>query len=316
MDISAFVGSWVSDMFLIDRSTDFSSLAEDFRNELLDTRFPNRHLVAQKLKNFIEKTVGTTSGEVFQQLLRVMIGSLRSAMVIASDDRVSYLQALARLSDRQDGLTVATLNYDTTVETMCRACGTACSTGIEQWSATSAWDIPSGGVRLLKLHGSINWDENPQPPFLKVPAMLPQTRITLGSPDNRTFEMPAIVFGQTKLRPDGPFIELLLEFARALEGIHHLVVVGYSFRDEHVNEQIRRWINADLARRITVIDPEYPASRRRFDGRKEEFRDVLRDSLIPSSGPNVRPDWAFEPRLEVVRSTTKDALGPTLEKLG
>ena len=84
---------------------------------------------------------------------------------------------------------------------------------------------------------------------------MPQQQIEENQNGTRWYEVPAIVFGQTKLRPDGPFIGLLLEFARRLEETDHLVVVGYSFRDDHVNEQIRRWLGGQQKRTMTVVDP-------------------------------------------------------------
>ena len=67
---------------------------------------------------------------------------------------------------------------------------------------------------------------------------------------------PAIVFGQRgKLRSDGPFLGMLRGFDDFLSKSRRLVIVGYSFRDEHINSAIRRWWNASAARQVTIIDP-------------------------------------------------------------
>ena len=67
---------------------------------------------------------------------------------------------------------------------------------------------------------------------------------------------PAVVFGEAgKLRSEGPYLELPLAWSAELRLADSLVVVGYSFRDQHVNEVIARWFHADARRRITVVDP-------------------------------------------------------------
>jgi hypothetical protein len=318
LDISAFVSSWSSDILQVDRDdAQLSSLAGALRGHILDTRFPNERQIADTLRNFVEKMTGTGSGPIFQQTLRVMIDELREILRVQSDKSVSYLRPLADLArDQPNGLVVATLNYDLTVETMSQAAGIGCTTGIDNWSATGAWDFPRDGIRLLKLHGSIDWLlelATPKPGFLS------QQRISVGDQSGPR-DRPAIVFGQTKLRPDGPFIELLLEFARALDTVDHLVVVGYSFRDDHVNEQVRRWINAESSRTITVVDPSFSLEARGYVPH-EDFRTHLYRSLIPEGptfiGANPEPippppGQDFAARLEVVRETAAAALSRVL----
>ena len=54
---------------------------------------------------------------------------------------------------------------------------------------------------------------------------------------------PAVIFGQgNKLRSEGPFMAMLMEFERQVGAARNLVVIGYSFRDAHVNAVIRRWL--------------------------------------------------------------------------
>lgn len=67
---------------------------------------------------------------------------------------------------------------------------------------------------------------------------------------------PAIIFGQRdKLTTDGPFLDLLRAFRDQLFKSSHLVVVGYSFRDTHVNNYIKYWFSRTENRKLTIIDP-------------------------------------------------------------
>lgn len=68
---------------------------------------------------------------------------------------------------------------------------------------------------------------------------------------------PALVFGLgSKLRSDGPFLAMLVEFDRLLASTEWLTIVGYSFRDDHINAALTRWMNGSSARRLSVIDPD------------------------------------------------------------
>ena len=107
---------------------------------------------------------------------------------------------------------------------------------------------------------------------------------------------PALVFGEgAKLQAKGPFLGLLAEFERHLASPTQLVVIGYSFRDIHVNEVIRRWTAQDTSRTILVVDPEWPE---RFPNPKD-FRRELNAYLIPRTRQrscaraNCRPSRRF-----------------------
>ncbi|MGC5223710.1 hypothetical protein ACPW96_14115 [Micromonospora sp. DT81.3] len=68
---------------------------------------------------------------------------------------------------------------------------------------------------------------------------------------------PAMVFGaNSKLRSDGPFLAMLVELDSLLAHTEWLTIVGYSFRDAHINRALTRWMNGDAAKRLSVIDPE------------------------------------------------------------
>jgi hypothetical protein len=321
-DISAFVDAWSSNILQIDKgaATDLSLIARNVRKELNDSRIGNDSRLANLLGEFITKMVGTSSGPTFAQTLSRMVVALEEILTIHTDDDVAYLRPLAELANRQGGLTVATLNYDLAVEKMSRSAEINCETGITTWSRGGGWEFPGSGISLLKLHGSINWRLSGTS---GAPGLLPQQQIleTDEPPQSGSYfsrDVPAIIFGQTKLRPDGPFIELLLEFSRRLDDIDHLVVVGYSFRDDHINEQIRRWVNADKDHTMTIIDPRLPE--RKSWSRDPSFVDQLLMSLIPPSPSTmpdgqviaVPPEQQFAARLTPIRGGAKTSLAAVL----
>ena len=173
-------------------------------------------------------------------------------LVLQPTQGVEYLDPLFILAERQGSLTVATLNYDRTIEMLGELRSTSVSIGLSD-SDSSGMSWPNGGIHLLKLHGSVDWryvDQRREVGFM------PERRVRVDpTPETRGSAL-AVVFGERgKLRAEGPFLEIFRKFEDELSEANELVVIGYSFRDEHVNELVRRWLNAVSTRRVVVIDP-------------------------------------------------------------
>jgi len=143
-----------------------------------------------------------------------------------------------------DLLTIATLNYDRSIENAAELKGATYDTGIETWLARGEFEWREADLRLLKLHGSIDWVVK-RPEFVSGELPAQQIVKVLDPAEKQRYDQSAVVFGEAeKLRSEGPFLELLLAWAAALKraanllvvGYSFLLVVGYSFRDQHVNE--------------------------------------------------------------------------------
>jgi hypothetical protein len=156
----------------------------------------------------------------------------------------------------------------------------------------------------LKLHGSIDWVV--EPPGTTA-GELPTQRIrkVIGAEEKKWYEAPAVVFGEAgKLRSEGPYLELLLAWSSQLQHADSLLVVGYSFRDDHVNEVIGRWFNTDEKRRIVVVDPSDPASSR-YDSFAWNLGHI--DQLSGQANPPAKP------RFQYILGTTAAALKRRIE---
>jgi hypothetical protein len=181
-----------------------------------------------------------------------------------------------REAHRLGKLAIATLNYDLSIEQAAQADDVPVETGIDYWIKTGRWSWPDEGIRLLKLHGSINWFFAEQ----KAPGHLPRDVVEV-TEQSRDPRRPALLFGQRgKLQAEGPFLGLLAQFESELASAHQLVVIGYSFRDNHVNDVIRRWTAEDIDRRILVIDPCWPRTfSQEMPGTVSDFRTQLHTHL-------------------------------------
>ena len=229
--------------------------------EGMKRRQPRGHSFARSLSEAITASRAPGEGTNYRGLAELMTETLAQIAWVSDSDKVKYLRPILQLTRQQGQLTVATLNYDNTVELLCEASGIEVERGLESWSEEGTFRSDKGGVFLLKLHGSIDWALIQPGQTLERPMARPEVRPVTAEAVGRGYK-PAVVFGQrNKLTAEGPFLDLLSAFRRELARAEELVIVGYSFRDAHVNEYISQWINADATRRIVVLDPSFTKSR-------------------------------------------------------
>jgi hypothetical protein len=311
LEVTPFVAAWHPAVDAWDRPMLASGFDENVGHAVRQDPERLGSLIAQ----YVESRVGVGVGETYRSLANAMIGALRQLL---QPQDVGYLEPIARASRTPGGLTVATLNYDKSVEMAAHAAGVHADTGIKYWSQARKWNWAASGLRLLKLHGSIDWCWTDE---ASPGQSLPDARIVETDNPLEEHRRPALVFGQrSKLVASGPFLSLLLEFERLLESATRLIVIGYSFRDDHINEIIRRWLADEPSRTITIVDPSLRPddlhggitvrgniiSRAiRNDGRQDFRQDLLR-WLNPITQPGQEPP---RQRAEIVSQCAEDAIG-------
>jgi hypothetical protein len=203
--------------------------------------------------------IGYTSGVarhdwIFQETLTVMKRLLCRMCWIEQPDRVAYLNPLVKYC-AEEKVPIASINYDNAIELTCRQLGIDCKTGIDGWTSPVVTDGNST-VELIKLHGSVDWRLTSYLPCADKPAPeLNAIREDI-SDSTKDFDfLPAVIFGQrNKLTADGPFLRLLRQFEQHLDGATTITVIGYSFRDRHINDLMCKWLNAKPSRKINVVN--------------------------------------------------------------
>jgi hypothetical protein len=202
------------------------------------------------------------NGDLFKRLSAHLTELLVDIVWQKTSERLSYLDPLIELGRRRL-ITIATLNYDNCLEVRAQDIGVTCKTGITEWTETGQFPEHSKGIRLLKLHGSVNWNWQAAPRFdhslsmerkvLETPSPNAGEEDLIGTAARR-HELAVLFGGRNKLTAEGPFLDLLMRFRDDLFAKNSLVVIGYSFRDPHVNHYILRWLNASRYRRMCIVD--------------------------------------------------------------
>lgn len=148
------------------------------------------------------------------------------------------LSKFVTLAHRRDSY-IFTTNYDRLVEVAATSIGLPYSDGFEPAAShpESRWNGEfASGVRLVKLHGSVNWyeEEDSQNLFrLERGYSLPshEYRLTHGT---RALRPLMIIPTLEKVTLKQPYAGLLTQFSDALKEIDVFVVIGNSLRDDHL----------------------------------------------------------------------------------
>ena len=163
--------------------------------------------------------------------------------------------------DTSDGVDIFTTNYDQAVEVYCaRKQNLICIDGFQHDRGTSK-TIWAGGdygyygknesatnVRLYKLHGSLNWKEHTIHKFIK-------TDEETISDDPKIKENLVIypTLSPKNGKNNEPYKTILSAFDQYMQKADVCVVIGFSFRDEHIKEIFERCY--DKQKKIIVISP-------------------------------------------------------------
>ncbi|MGJ9406344.1 SIR2 family protein [Nesterenkonia aurantiaca] len=276
------------------------------------SRQPQKWALAKPLEQQIgriaRKATALPSANVFKeaesQLLIALSQHLES---FKGTDHLDPIGVMAR--DTSGGLDVLTLNYDTTVEAMAKACDVSVETGLLYWRPGHELDFHSRGakLRLYKLHGSVDWEYLPGenaavPPVIVERDVDADTEYAEEEWDENEPPMPWVVVGdREKLSTDGPTLPLLRAAEQALSRSGCLVVVGYSFADDHINYMIRNWMAGGLSRKLRIVDPHWTS--------RSNVNSFKRDLLAHYVG---EPDPGLGSRVQVFKGDTKTMLAPAL----
>lgn len=270
-EVAPFVASWKAGATGVPsrESLDGSQIGGALQYFMERGEFFARSKLASAFGALAREAVLGGSSDSFMEAERNVLKYLSE--ILSKPSSVDYLSPLIKLAkDQPGGLDAITLNYDLTLETACAAHdGVSLDRGIERWKPGTALTFRQEHrtLNLMKLHGSLDWqlgdaadDSGIDPPTIHV------------TPGEAATHPWIVVGDREKLSKDGPILALMRAAEQALTQATHLVVIGYSFADRHINALIRDWLLGSSYRTITVVDPTLrPQWRWDFSN----FRDAL-----------------------------------------
>ncbi len=260
LQIAPFIALWNEGVTAFQEQDAKHTLMDVLRNVIDTIDAPNaggERAMKELALNHALDGLESHESQDFAYARNSVVRALIELLWVEEASRVGYLQPLVA-QGKDDVLTIASLNYDNTIELACADAGIPCSTGLDRWNNLEGFPAPTTGVDLLKLHGSVTWAKIRKDRVRTAEAPMPRTLVQeqARASIQRGYE-PAVIFGAgNKLTAEGPFLELLLAFRERLEAYDELVVIGYSFSDDHINDALWRWINRRVVRRLHVIDFE------------------------------------------------------------
>ena len=174
---------------------------------------------------------------------------------IVSEEKVQYLQPLLAFIEETPPLDIISVNYDTSIEQFSNLHKLTYQDGFEVHWNPKSFGKDHTEIRLYKLHGSIMWYQTDRGDYIKLPVMTEESKIQLITGEKAENLM---LYPMQKWDYAEPFLELSVEVKRLLESdtCKFLIVIGYSFRDEHIVRIL--WDSARKNRnlRIILIDPK------------------------------------------------------------
>lgn len=170
----------------------------------------------------------------------------------ADDTCIAYLARFAEFVNNNVGLDIATLNYDLCIET---ALTGIANHRIQNGFDDAGWDSahlnPPHDIRLLKLHGSLDWIDDQA--YGICACKFPRHR---DAEDIEGTSRPLLIFGTyQKLSAQEPFLTLVYTFSQLLLKAPVLVVIGYSFGDGYINDLIGQALRINTRLKVLVVAP-------------------------------------------------------------
>ncbi len=176
----------------------------------------------------------------------------RKAIVDAT--KLPYMEPLLQFIQHFPSLEIFSVNYDTAIEQFCSFYKIEMTDGFDfKWNRNS-FDT-QGKIRLYKLHGSITWYRTDSGDHVKIPVKVDSDTIELVTNERAR---SLILYPMRKWQYTEPLLELLMLLKDRLEHVKCCIVVGYSFRDEHIT---RIFLDAGQKNRslhLILVGPHAP----------------------------------------------------------
>jgi len=209
---------------------------KDFNIETLLEALVNLESQEHILFDILNYTKGTSKYDRdYIHLKNILMKFIRKECENIGD--VSYLHPLYAFLREGNKLDIFTLNYDGTIEKMCKENNILYTDGFtEEWDS-KLFEEEKYKICIYKLHGSLYWFKTEMGKHIKLPIKYIEVEKLMYFMDEKITETliwPMI----TKDYSTGPFPWLMETFRNKLRTCHVCFVLGYSFRDDSIKRLV------------------------------------------------------------------------------
>ena len=193
---------------------------------------------------------------------------------------VNYLYPISAFKPPNTPLDIFTLNYDGTIEKMCKEYNLTYTDGFkEEWNPDHYLD-ENLQIRLYKLHGSLYWYKTEKGKYIKLPIKNVDVETLTYFMDEKISE--TLLFPMiTKDYSTGPFPWLMEELRKKLRMHELCIVLGYSFRDNYIKQILLDEMQNNTNLWILIVDHNSKEIKDRLCNNNElESRIIIMDDDI------------------------------------
>ena len=178
---------------------------------------------------------------------------IKKKAIVVDQDKIGYLDPLLGFVEQLRPLSIFSVNYDTCIEQFCNVHRLEYQDGFDiNWNPR-VFERENADIMLYKLHGSIIWYRSDRAGYMKLPIMTDEASIRLITGERAESLM---LYPMQKLGYEEPMLDLLTRFRNALHDCRVLVVVGYSFRDAHLQRIVLDAARSNPDLTIVLVDPK------------------------------------------------------------
>jgi len=185
--------------------------------------------------------------EIVTEFREKIVSQLNKWVTLDDYRKASYFSKLYDFAAEYNySLRVFSLNYDLCLEKHIPQ-GMQLERGFDQSTRTWDWrrfepkeeDQPN--IYLYKLHGSLDWERDREKGNIRMVENIP--------------DIPDLIFGvDYKLQYIDPYLFHAYEFRKYSLESKVILVIGYSFNDEHINSILRQAVSSTDTRKLYVVD--------------------------------------------------------------
>lgn len=179
---------------------------------------------------------------------------IKSKAIIKSEEKIRYLEPFRDLIEESRPLDIISVNYDTCIEQFCNLFRLTYQDGFDVYWNPAVFQEKQTDIRLYKIHGSVMWYQSDRSAYMKLPVMAKESQIRLITGEKAENLM---LYPMRKWDFAEPLLELLVKMKDLLESesCKLLIVIGYSFRDDHIVRILFDAARKNKDMKLILIDP-------------------------------------------------------------